>query len=147
MITYFRSINDTSEPFYKDVSMAIDRIRNGSSKDKVMDVRNSSNKEERNEKKKKLPAICFSGTFSRRSDNAIIEHSGFICIDFDGFKNEQDLYNKREELMADKYSYCVFTSPSGDGINGYLVKYVSGVILIISPFSFLKTTKISCPSN
>ena len=116
MITYFRSINDTSEPFYKDVSMAIDRIRNGSSKDKVMDVRNSSNKEERNEKKKKLPAICFSGTFSRRSDNAIIEHSGFICIDFDGFKNEQDLYNKREELMADKYSYCVFTSPSGDGI-------------------------------
>ena len=116
MITYFKTINETSTPFHVDVSIAIDRIKNGKSKELVEDVRKEIDKSARNEKKKKLPAICFSGTFSKRADNAIIEHSGIICIDFDGFRDNQHLFQKREELIADKYSYCVFTSPSGDGI-------------------------------
>ena len=116
MITYFKTINETSTPFHVDVSIAIDRIKNGKSKELVEDVRKETDKSARNEKKKKLPAICFSGTFSKRADNAIIEHSGIICIDFDGFRDNQHLFQKREELIADKYSYCVFTSPSGDGI-------------------------------
>jgi hypothetical protein len=116
MITYFKSINDTSAPYHVDVSVAIDRIRNGKSKELVEAVRNESDKNARNEKKKKLPAICFSGTFSKRADNAIIEHSGIICIDFDGFRDEQHLFAKRQELIDDNYSFCVFTSPSGDGI-------------------------------
>jgi hypothetical protein len=116
MITYFKTINETSTPFHVDVSVAIDRIKNGKSKELVEDVRKETEKGARNEKKKKLPAICFSGTFSKRADNAIIEHSGIICIDFDGFRDNQHLFQKREELISDKYSYCVFTSPSGDGI-------------------------------
>jgi hypothetical protein len=116
MITYFKTINETSTPFHVDVSVAIDRVKNGKSKELVEDVRKETEKGARNEKKKKLPAICFSGTFSKRADNAIIEHSGIICIDFDGFRDNQHLFQKREELISDKYSYCVFTSPSGDGI-------------------------------
>lgn len=116
MITYFKTINETSTPFHVDVSVAIERIKNGKSKELVEDVRKETDKSARNEKKKKLPAICFSGTFSKRADNAIIEHSGIICIDFDGFRDNQHLFQKREELISDKYSYCVFTSPSGDGI-------------------------------
>jgi hypothetical protein len=116
MITYFKSINDTNTPYHVDVSEAIKRIRNGKSKELVEAVRQEVDKESRNERKKKLPAICFSGTFSRRADNAILEHSGLICIDFDGFRDEQHLENKRQELINDDYSYCVFTSPSGDGI-------------------------------
>jgi len=116
MITYFKTINETSTPFHVDVSVAIDRIKNGKSKELVEDVRKETEKGARNEKKKKLPAICFSGTFSNRADNAIIEHSGIICIDFDGFRDNQHLFQKREELIDDKYTYCVFTSPSGDGL-------------------------------
>lgn len=116
MITYFKTISETSTPFYVDVSIAIDRIKNGKSKVLVEDVRKESDKNARNEKKKKLPAICFSGTFSKRADNAIIEHSGIMCIDFDGFRDEQHLFAKRQELISDNFSYCVFISPSGDGI-------------------------------
>lgn len=116
MITYFKTISDTSTPFHVDISVAIDRIKNGKSKELVEDVRKEIDKSARNEKKKKLPAICFSGTFSKRADNAIIEHSGIICIDFDGFRDDQHLFQKREELISDNYSYCVFTSPSGDGL-------------------------------
>lgn len=116
MITYFKTISDTSTPFHVDVSVAIERIKNGKSKELVEAVRQETDKNLRNEKKKRLPAICFSGTFSKRADNAIIEHSGIICIDFDGFRDNQHLFQKREELIADKYTYCVFTSPSGDGL-------------------------------
>ena len=116
MITYFKSINDTTTPFHVDVSIAIDRIKSGKSKVLVEAIRNETKKDLRNEMKKRLPAICFSGEFSKRADNCIVEHSGIICIDFDGFRDEQHLFSKREELINDNYSYCVFISPSGDGL-------------------------------
>jgi hypothetical protein len=37
-------------------------------------------------------------------------------LTFDGFRDEQHLFSKREELINDNYSYCVFISPSGDGL-------------------------------
>ena len=114
MITYFKSISDTSSPFYRDINVALDRIRSGKSKDIVDLVRSETNKDMRNEKKKLLPAICFSGTFSKRADNSIVDHSGFICLDFDGF--DGNIEDKRLELINDKYVYSVFTSPSGDGL-------------------------------
>lgn len=116
MITYFKSINDTNTPYYRDLDIAIDRIKSGSSMLIVNRVRSETDKEKRNNIKKTLPAILFSGKFSRRADNAILEHSGIICIDFDGFKDNQSLHIKKEELCNDRYSYCVFLSPSGDGI-------------------------------
>jgi hypothetical protein len=116
MITYFKSINDTNTPYYRDLDIAIDRIKSGASKGIVDMVRSEIDKEKRNTIKKTLPAILFSGKFSRRADNAIIEHSGIICIDFDGFKDDQSLFQMKEHLCNDKYSYCVFLSPSGDGI-------------------------------
>lgn len=116
MITYFKSLGHTGTPFHKDVSLSISRIRDGACKDTVEAIRSENDKTKRNELKKKLPAICYSGRFSKRSDDAIIEHSGLICIDFDGFIDEWALLDARARLTADKYSYCVFTSPSGDGL-------------------------------
>jgi len=116
MITYFKSINETDKPYHVDVLVALDRIRDGVSRDLVELIRSAEDKEQRNNLKKGLPSILFSGQFSRRADNAIIEHSGLICIDFDGFKDDQSLYQMRQDLCNDKYSYAVFTSPSGDGL-------------------------------
>ena len=116
MITYFKTINDTDTPYHLDISKAIDRIRNGASKDLISQARLEKDKDSRNKLKKKLPAICFSGTFSKRLDSAIIEHSGIICLDFDGFRDDQHLHAKRMELIEDEFTYCLFTSPSGDGV-------------------------------
>jgi len=74
------------------------------------------NKPTRNKFKKMLPAICFSGKFSRRDSSAIMEHSGLICIDFDGFEDEWTMMDYRVHLCQDQYSFSVFTSPSGDGL-------------------------------
>lgn len=119
MITYFKSLSETDKPYYIDINKALERIRIGKSKDLCEKIRQYSgpeNKSKRNELKKGLPAICFSGTFTKRSKAAIVEHSGFICIDFDGFDDEWVMMDFRHFLTKDKYSYSVFLSPSGDGL-------------------------------
>jgi len=116
MITYFKSINDTSSPYHVDVSVAISRIRDGKSMQLVTDVRFETDKNKRNEKKKLLPAICFSGQFSKRADTACINHSGLICIDFDGFDDDVHLSDFRKKVESDDYTYACFLSPSGDGL-------------------------------
>jgi hypothetical protein len=92
------------------------RIRDGKSKDIVEKIRSYKDKNKRNEIKKDLPAICFSGEFNKRKDSSIINHSGLICLDFDNFENESKLKKRRKELEEDKYSMAVFTSPSGNGL-------------------------------
>ena len=79
-------------------------------------MRALTQKDARNEKKKLLPAICFSGKFEKRSDTACIEHSGVICLDFDGFDSDKELEDFKFDLMLDKFTLSVFLSPSGDGL-------------------------------
>lgn len=115
-VTIFKSIKDTDAPFYRSVGSIIDRIRNGSSKDVVKKIRIEKSKEERNRIKKELPAICFSGKFSKRNDDSILEHSGLICLDFDGYTKQKELLQDKETLSKSKYVFCVFISPSGNGL-------------------------------
>ena len=115
-ITIFKDILDTSQPFYRDVNIILERIRNGSSQDIVKRIRAEKNKEKRNTLKKKLPAICFSGKFTKRNDKALMKHSGLICLDFDGYKTNKDLLQEKERLTKNKFVFAVFISPSGKGL-------------------------------
>tara|TARA_R110002012_G_scaffold52944_2_gene136060 strand:+ start:7514 stop:9922 length:2409 start_codon:yes stop_codon:yes gene_type:complete len=115
-ITIFKDIKDTAQPFYRDVNKIIERIREGASKDIVKDIRNESDKEKRNELKQKLPAICFSGKFNKRNDASLLEHSGIICLDFDGYESDKMLLEEKELLTKDRYTYSAFISPSGLGL-------------------------------
>ena len=115
-ITIFQNIRDTDTPFHRDVLVILDRIKDGASKELVKKIRLEKRKPERNELKKQLPAICFSGTFNKRNDNAIIEHSGLICLDFDGYTKQKELLQDKENLSKNKYVFSVFISPSGNGL-------------------------------
>ena len=115
-VTIFKSIKDTSAPFYRSVEYIIHRIREGKSKDIVKRIREEKDKDKRNLVKKELPAICFSGEFTRREDSALVNHSGVICLDFDGFAKKSDMLAKKDEFTKDKYTLSVFISPSGDGL-------------------------------
>jgi hypothetical protein len=57
----------------------------------------------------------FSGTFATRTDTALINHSGLLCIDFDHLQNLDSL---RSQLLQDEYfdTQLLFRSPSGDGL-------------------------------
>ena len=107
-VTIFKDIKDTSQPFYRDVQKIIERIRDGASKDIVKEIRDESDKHKRNELKQQLPAVCFSVKFSKRNDSSILEHSGLICLDFDGYESDKLLLEEKESLTKDRYTYCVF---------------------------------------
>lgn len=63
----------------------------------------------------------FSGTFTTRNDNALIQHSHLLCVDFDHLQNLDDL---RSQLLKDDYfdTQLLFVSPSGDGL-----KWIIGI--------------------
>jgi len=116
LITIFKNIKEVDASFYRDVSVALDRIKSGANKDTIKIIRSCKDKGERNEYKKLLPAICFSGQFNKRSDSSLILHSGIICLDFDDYEKKKDMLQDKEMLCKDKYVYSVFISPSGNGL-------------------------------
>jgi len=120
-VTIFKNIKETETPFHREIGLVIKRIKDGATKDLVKQIRKTKDKTERNELKKLLPAVCFSGVFNKRKDQAIQEHSGFICLDFDGYEKRKVLSEHKEKLSKDPYVYCVFVSPSGNGLKA-LVK-------------------------
>ena len=117
-VTIFQNIRDTDTPFFRDVHVILDRIKEGAgaTKDLVKRIRLEKSKPERQELKKGLPAICFSGTFNKRTDISLIEHSGLICLDFDGYTKQKELLHDKENLSKNKYVFSVFISPSGNGL-------------------------------
>jgi len=115
-ITIFKDIKNTSQPFYREVEVVLRRIREGASKELVKNIRQETDKSKRNLIKQSLPAICFSGEFTKRNDNSLSSHSGLICLDFDGYKNDKELLQEKEKLSNDNYVFSVFISPSGKGL-------------------------------
>lgn len=115
-VTIFQNIRDTDTPFFRPVGKILERIKVGATKDLVKRIRSEKDKSYRNELKKQLPAICFSGKFSKRADNSLSEHSGLICLDFDGYQKQKELLQDKEKISKNKYVYSVFISPSGNGL-------------------------------
>ncbi|MGD9874512.1 MAG: BT4734/BF3469 family protein [Kiritimatiellia bacterium] len=64
--------------------------------------------------KKKLPAVLFSGKFSRRDNAHLLEHSGFICADLDDLNSA--LSRIRQRVESDPHTFACFLSPRGNGL-------------------------------
>ena len=124
VVTIFKNIRETETKFFKDVTYILQRIKDGKSKELVKNIRGEKNKNIRNELKKELPAVCFSGQFNKRADSSIVEHSGLICLDFDGYEKKKDLLEDKENFQNNKFVFSVFVSPSGNGLK-VLVKIPS----------------------
>lgn len=112
MITVFKNIF-AKEPFYQTVDAMLARIKNGASKALVDEIRHTQDKEKANNLKKNLPSVCFSGKFSERKDDCLIEHSGYLVLDFD---NVVDIKFSKNQLFKHDYIKAVWISPSGNGV-------------------------------
>lgn len=75
-------------------------------------------KEARKYKASHFDFVCFSGVFSYRKDDCIVEHSRLLCLDFDHVGSYMALWSLRERLIEDPHfiTWLLFTSPSGDGL-------------------------------
>ena len=115
MITIFKNITSATAPYYRDVSVVVERIKKGTSKALIERIRPITEKHQRDVLKAQLPSICFSGTFSQRNNKSLIEHSGLICVDFDKFPDFDTLMDKYDSIKSDNFTHISFISPSGDG--------------------------------
>ena len=115
-VTIFKNIRETETPFYRNIDTILLRIKEGKSMDLVKNIRSEKDKSHRNELKKLLPAVCFSGEFTKRADKSIVNHSGFMCLDFDNYEKVKEMQDDKLKLSKDKYVYSVFVSPSGKGL-------------------------------
>ena len=66
------------------------------------------------ELKKQLPAVIWSGTFSYRASDKLLQHSGLQCGDLDDLGPE--LPRVREQLQTSRHLYALFLSPTGHGL-------------------------------
>ncbi len=137
-VTIFKNIKETETPFFKEVSFILKRIKEGKSKNLIKEIRKEKDKTARNELKKNLPAICFSGQFNKRSDASLLEHSGIMCLDFDGYKKQKDMLQDKEMFINNKFVLSVFVSPSGNGLK-VLIKIPADADNHIKYFTSLKT--------
>jgi Protein of unknown function (DUF3987)/VirE N-terminal domain len=64
--------------------------------------------------KKQLPAVTWSGTFSQRANDKLVQHSGLLCADLDSLGPLKA--EVRVQLARSPHVVTVFDSPSGDGL-------------------------------
>ena len=95
-----------------DMQIFLDNIRDGQWQDEVIKYRRAKDRATKDRVKKKLPNVTISGLFSSRRDDAIIEHSEFLCMDLDGY----DPMETKSILAPDEYVYSLFTSCGGKGL-------------------------------
>lgn len=83
-------------------------------------------KEARKFKANRFDYVTFSGTFKKRNDKNLLQHSNLLTIDFDHLENLKQL---KEQLLNDDYfeTEMLFTSPSGKGLKWIIKIDVSEV--------------------
>lgn len=120
IISIFKNVSDINNPHQKSLMYALDRIKNGSSKNMIEQLRAMS-KEDYDKNKTKLPGVCFNGKFKTRSAKNIIQHSGLIILDFDKFETIEETVIFKESICDIDFILSAWISPSGKGIKA-LVK-------------------------
>ncbi len=113
-ISVFDSVDAIDNAESMPLSLYLHEVQTGRWQDQVLQVRAISDKKRRDALKKSLPGVTFSGLFSKRKDDCLIQHSGVICIDLDDLGEDTEAY--KEILSKDRYVYSAFTSVSGTGL-------------------------------
>ena len=113
LISVYKDSFDIESQITEELQAILSGIKSGRWQDKVLPIMKETDKDKRQELKRKVPAYTVSGKFSKRSRNNLVEHSNFIAIDFDDIK---DINQTIQELKKDEYSFAVFKSVSHRGI-------------------------------
>ena len=113
-ISKFKTLFDTKNPENIDFAEFFDSVKNGDWEDILHRIRVEADDNERQKLKKRyLPYVTISGTFSQRDNDGLDEHSGLLCIDFDKVNN---LPQTRQHIQDDPYTYACMVSASGNGL-------------------------------
>ncbi len=77
-VSLFKRITDVKNPIGYNLDDILEMIRTGTEfdlKKKVQGVRNAKDKDEKSEKKKRIPAVIWNGTFESKNKNCLLVYS------------------------------------------------------------------------
>ena len=117
MVSYFLKPVRNTKP-YKELSLVqvYNKIRSIAFKEQTENLRKMTDKKEaRKYKADNFDYVTFSGTFSKREEEGLKNHSGLLTVDLDHLENISEV---RARLLQDEYfeTELLFVSPSGDGL-------------------------------
>lgn len=119
--TIFENIY-SDQPHYVSVAHALERIRTGKSQERISQIRAAIDKEKADLLKRGLPSVCFSGKFIKRTDADLLEHSGFLVLDFDNLAHVDET---AATICEKDFIYACWLSPRANGLKA-LVKIADG---------------------
>ncbi|KAA1242589.1 BT4734/BF3469 family protein [Aquimarina sp. RZ0] len=78
----------------------------------------SSEKKQKEYKKKHFDYVTFSGVFTKRNNSSLRTYSKLLTLDIDGIPTKQELIDIRKTLLKDPYfpAQLLFMSPRGNGL-------------------------------
>lgn len=120
--TIYKNIYEYQSPHKIRVVKCLDRIKNGNSRKEIERLRSVKDEKLQDVIKKNLPSVVFSGLFTARRDDAIVEYSNLIVMDFDHVADVDEFKAKMSKIP---FMFAVWVSPRGNGIK-CLVKIADG---------------------
>ena len=112
-ISLFGNVHEINCKDVFPVDSYLIEVRDGRYEDFVHPIRTAKDDETKKKLKEKLNRVTFSGIFTKRKTEGLVEHSGIIAIDLDDVDNPEVV---KELLIKDKYVYSVFISSGGKGL-------------------------------
>lgn len=97
-----------------------DYIRSNIAAARTMALRSASSPDEHDAiKRQQFDFVTFSGTFSTRKKDGLVQYSHLVCLDFDHVSYDaEDIKALKEQIATDETfpTLLAFVSPSGDGL-------------------------------
>ena len=116
-VSVFNNFNKVSDNL--EITVILEQLKSDKYKNRILQLRNllvAGNESEYNNKKKSLPAFTPCGLFEGgRKMEFLKEYSGLLILDIDKLSSSQ-LSNIKQTAQGIAFTYCVFTSPSGNGL-------------------------------
>lgn len=113
-VSGYRGVRAVS-PARLSVGQALNRIRNGNSRETIVEIRNTPYQTVKDRLKRSLVGITFAGRFGgRRIANRMGSFSGYAVIDIDHITEPEVI--KHTIFDAHDFVVACWVSPSGDGV-------------------------------
>ena len=122
-VSLFKRITDVKNPIDYNLDDILEIIRTGTEfdlKKKVQDVRNAKDKDEKDEKKKRIPAATVNGTFENKNKNCLLVYSSYTALDFDHIP-EDEMQDFIDSLKKSPHVYAGFRTSSGEGYKAIIL--------------------------
>jgi len=113
-ISHYKNSKTVEPTENTDITAFLDSVRLGVWKSQVEEIRAEKDEDRQKAMKMRIPCVTISGTFSTRKEANLLEHSGFIAMDFDNIEVINGVV-QTYGIEKDQYTYALADSVRGGG--------------------------------